>query len=230
MFIIQAGHKPFLESRAEGVGQRKRREIKQQQTSRTNTSPRYFDDPSLPVPRRWRWRSRFGTSVSSSTNDPLAVASVQLSCTTQLDIISPLPTPPTSPNPPDPVESPRSPKAPESLKPLPRPPCPCSTSPLEAAWNSPKSPKVSNVESSSSRENDVEKVKGSASLVAAESENGPNPSSCVRLTCKHCVKNRTYEPHSHHLLQSDHPQPTRISEKDRRHPAIRHFTTRGESA
>jgi len=41
------------------------------------------------------------------------------------------------------------------------------------------------VESSNSRENDVEKVKGSASLLAAESENGPNPSTYMGLMSEH---------------------------------------------
>jgi len=52
VFTIQS----FLESRAEDVDQRgeKKEERDKTTTNKQNkhTSPRYFDDPSLPVPRR----------------------------------------------------------------------------------------------------------------------------------------------------------------------------------
>jgi hypothetical protein len=162
-----------------GCGSMRKERNKRKQTSRTNTSPLYFDDPSAPrfppltfPVRSFRillrkrstscrnrpailynpTRHHLSTSHSSHLTEPTGPRRIpEISKSTRIAQVAPSST---------------------SVSPSPSPP--------EAAWNSPKSPKVSNVESSSSRENDVEKVKGSASLVAAESENGPNPSSCMR--------------------------------------------------
>ena len=50
-----------------------------------------------------------------------------------------------------------------------------------AVWNSPKSPKLSNDASCASSVRRDENVNGSEPLAAAESENGPKPSSCARV-------------------------------------------------